>query len=692
MRFRRFVAAFVAASVVAASCAPVAHADWEDVVHKHVVVPFTDLFVHAIQALGDIVQAGGSELRDIVVDDYEFWTQWIREESLEYKEFLSTLDSTEANASISVTGFSASAVKSTATSYGFSYRLPLGLYDHRESLCSMLKNLGIYSKVLVSGQNEDYLYGYCFLSDGSMAIGVFTNPLGSVSASLFGVYDIAQLDAVYFSQGDEPKDRLYYSKQYAEAAAGSDFATSELYALTFDDVSDDAQSNYWSVGFDCFYKKSSASTWAVDTAFRTHTWSALKPYIYGNCSLYIPDSSTIALDNSRIVVAPSGTDDSSRTYALMEALNAYNSGNSYVDNSTTVNYFIGSLGSDGSVTDVYSPVLYDEETLIFTEPVTGTQYQTNGWTYDYTSRSYYMTLDSGTMYIDGTEVTAVYLVYGDDNVEISYFSGSGGTELIQTDTYAYVMVSQSTCNINGHTYTYEDVSAPTCTTPGERKYTCSVCGNEYAEDIPASGGHAYEYSIYQVATCTTAGIGLYVCSGCGDQYTEPIAATGHIDQILETVPTVYDDEGIVVSLGYTVYECTVCGDQRRVNDEIPEESHGLISGITSAIVSFAKKAWSAISSGIGKVFGGFADLLGGIFGFFTDTVVGGIKSFFSTLSDDSILGYYQDDTGTVTLPEGMSSAMATIPSFFGALPAELQAPVIFGIAALFLIAALKLFL
>lgn len=394
-----------------------------------------------------------------------------------------------------------------------------------------------------------------------------------------------------------------------------------------------------------------------------------------------------------IELAESGSipESTTRTSSLMQALDAYNAENMYDRYDTAVNYMIGTQASDGSVTDVYSPALYDEETLVFTEPVTGNQYQTTGWTYDYTSRSYYMTLDPGTMYIDGTEVTAVYLVYGDDNVEISYLSGSGATELIQTDTFAYVMVSQSACNINGHTNTVATTKEPTCTAAGERIYTCSVCGNQTAEDIPLLG-HAYEYSIYQAATCTADGIGLYSCSQCGNEYTELIPAVGHIGKLIESVPTEYDDNGIIITVGYSLYECSLCGSQYTIQDDAALDDNGWLEGFFNSIKSFGKAAWSAIRSGLGKVFSGFADLLGGIFGFFTDTVIGGVKSFFSTLSDDSILGYYQDETGTAALPEGVGSAMAMIPAFFGGLPAELQAPVIFGIAALFLIAALKLFL
>lgn len=242
--------------------------------------------------------------------------------------------------------------------------------------------------------------------------------------------------------------------------------------------------------------------------------------------------------------------EESRTGTLMDALDAYNTGNSYVDNSTTINYFIGSVGSDGSVTDTYSPALYDEETLVFTEPVTGTQYQTKGWTYDYTSRSYYMTLDSGTMYIDGTEVTAVYLVYGDDNVEISYLSGSGATELIRTDTFAYVMVSQSACNINGHTNTVATTKEPTCTAAGERLYTCSVCGNQTVEAIPMIEHTYADYSIQQEPTCTNKGIAANTCTTCGGQITELLDPLGH-----DWLPTSITDESWAMPDGVSCPDC-----------------------------------------------------------------------------------------------------------------------------------------
>lgn len=385
---------------------------------------------------------------------------------------------------------------------------------------------------------------------------------------------------------------------------------------------------------------------------------------------------------------------STRTASLMQTINNYNIDNSYTDNSTTVNYFIGSLADDGSVSDIYAPNLFDEDTMIFTEPETGTEYQAAGWLYNYETRTYGIAFDSGVLTVNDTGVDYVRLTYGDNAVTVEYFQGDAET-LVSSSSYAYVMASQSACNINGHTYTYETVKEPTCTAPGERKYTCSVCGDEYAEEIPTVG-HSYEYSIYQAPTCTAAGIGLYTCSTCGDQYTEPIAATGHTSELIEYVPTVYDDNGIVVSAGYSVYRCSVCGAEYTVADEIPMESEGWFDGFANAIKSFGKAAFSAIGSGLSKVFSGFTDLIGGIFGFLSDTVLGGVKNFFSSFSDSSILDIFQqeneDGSTTTTLPEGMSGAMATVGGFITGLPSELLGVLVFGIALLLLLAALKLLL
>lgn len=389
-------------------------------------------------------------------------------------------------------------------------------------------------------------------------------------------------------------------------------------------------------GFYFYYKS------ATDSVFsdKSSQWGLYPPSAgntYTSWKFYTSAAGSISWDNSHIVVVPSGTDESSRTGSLMQSINTYNMGNSYIDNSTTVNYFIGTQGSDGSVTDLYSPALYDEETLIFTEPVTGVQYLTTGWTYDYNTRSYYLTLDDNVMNIDGTMVTGVYIVYGDENVEISYYSGSGGTELIKTDTYSYVMVSQSACNINGHTNTVATTKEPSCIAAGERTYTCSVCGNQTVEEIPMTD-HAYEFSVLQEATCVGRGIDLYSCSICGDEYTETTEVLGHDFQPTSIVDTVYSfPDGVScpscsgmnytytrsdtvydcrcadcgsewsvdadISYGATTYTCSRCG-------EIYVETEGKEDGLFSALARF-------LSDGITWVTDKFVELTESLSGIHT---------------------------------------------------------------------------
>lgn len=304
-------------------------------------------------------------------------------------------------------------------------------------------------------------------------------------------------------------------------------------------------------------------------------------------------------------------DSTSRVSSLTQSISKYNSGNNWVDNSTTVNYFIGTVGEDGTVSGVYDMSIFDEDTLIFTEPVTGAQYQTSGWTYDYMTRSYDIDVESGTFAIGDSDITRIVCTYGDDFVTIAYYDSSGS--VIQTDEYVYVMGSQSACSLSGHSYTVETAKEASCTGTGERVYTCSVCGDQKVEDIPMKQ-HSSTYSVFKDATCIDSGVALYTCSTCGTQYTETIDALGHDWISVDGTDTSYAlpegtscpacsgadytcelDEasstysctcnscgtswtaGAVVTSGYTKYECTRCGVTKTEYDV--DDGDGLFQSI-----------------------------------------------------------------------------------------------------------------
>lgn len=78
-----------------------------------------------------------------------------------------------------------------------------------------------------------------------------------------------------------------------------------------------------------------------------------------------------------------------------------------------------------------------------------------------------------------------------------------------------------------HSYVATITKDATCTEAGIRTYTCTICGDQYLEEIPALG-HAYGNWIATVQpTCTEAGTQSSICSRCGDTQTRTVPPTGH---------------------------------------------------------------------------------------------------------------------------------------------------------------------
>ena len=99
---------------------------------------------------------------------------------------------------------------------------------------------------------------------------------------------------------------------------------------------------------------------------------------------------------------------------------------------------------------------------------------------------------------------------------------------------------------------------PTETEPGERTYTCVICGKTRTEVIPATGEHTFVFTKNVAPTCTAEGYDLYTCSGCGATEKRSVkAALGHKwdGGAVTTEPT-------ETTPGVKTYTCTVCGEIR----------------------------------------------------------------------------------------------------------------------------------
>lgn len=78
-----------------------------------------------------------------------------------------------------------------------------------------------------------------------------------------------------------------------------------------------------------------------------------------------------------------------------------------------------------------------------------------------------------------------------------------------------------------HDYKQVNLREPTCTEKGSTTFSCTICGNEYTEDLPLKE-HNYSEASRVDATKTETGLVVYRCTVCGDSYDETIPATGSV--------------------------------------------------------------------------------------------------------------------------------------------------------------------
>ena len=149
--------------------------------------------------------------------------------------------------------------------------------------------------------------------------------------------------------------------------------------------------------------------------------------------------------------------------------------------------------SDNYYTDV---TIVDETNNKYYDMTTNTYYDIKSWSYDYSSRTYFLTLDND---------VALTVQFGDTNVTITNNNVS--------NTYNYVVEDD----------TGSDPDTPT------------ICKHDWQETIDT------------VPTCLEGGHASYTCSKCGETYEQNLAAKGHDWKVIEHVNMVYNSDGTVAT-------------------------------------------------------------------------------------------------------------------------------------------------
>ena len=125
-----------------------------------------------------------------------------------------------------------------------------------------------------------------------------------------------------------------------------------------------------------------------------------------------------------------------------------------------------------------------------------------------------------------------------------------------------------------HKYILLDSTKAGCTTLGYDRYLCTECGKIEKRDYVDSLGHAWQGIVIRDATCETDGKLLELCSRCGQMKQ---TATPKGEHTYET----YAVAATCTSPGYTVRECSVCGD-RHIEDITSVLPHDYESYVISA--------------------------------------------------------------------------------------------------------------
>lgn len=325
----------------------------------------------------------------------------------------------------------------------------------------------------------------------------------------------------------------------------------------------------------------------------------------------------------------------------------------------------GIVDNQGVATVIKDCTIVNETTNNYYNPATGQNYPIKDWSYDYPSREYTITTDSN---------NTVTITYGDENVTIQ----EGDT--IYNIYYVVDGIGEEKPPC-AHDWQKGNRTDPTCAQPGLQVYTCSKCGERKSETIPTTA-HDWQAETKTDPTCAQPGRQPYACSKCGETKSDTLPALGHDWQVKQSVNTQYDDTGQLVQEGYTIYECTRCGEQNRTTSGAgPPPSGGgdAPGGEEDASI------WDKLGDLLGTLITGVSGLLGSVLGKLLEALTSLSQLILDGLGTvvETVLSLFD------SVPQLFGDFLAFLSAVFPFLPEEMVTLLTFGLAAVVFIGILK---
>lgn len=144
---------------------------------------------------------------------------------------------------------------------------------------------------------------------------------------------------------------------------------------------------------------------------------------------------------------------------------------------------------------------------------------------------------------------------------------------------------------------------------------------------PEKCTHEWEETDRTEPTCILAGSVEYTCSKCEKTKTETLPKLGHTWEVKQSVQTTYDEEGNVLTQGFTIYRCPTCGEEYKDTNGTGPPGGGGGSGagdvdddVLDKFPSFVNMVLSMFQQ-LPKLFEGFAAFLTAVFAYVPEDVI-----------------------------------------------------------------------
>ena len=297
----------------------------------------------------------------------------------------------------------------------------------------------------------------------------------------------------------------------------------------------------------------------------------------------------------------------------------------------------GIVGDNGQITKVEdNSTIINETNNTFYNPATGTTVPIVNWSYDYSDRSYKVTLESG----DTATIT-----YGDENITISQITTTEGDTITNNYTIYYLVDGSG------------------------------------SENPPSTCVHDWQETNTTPATCTVPGSKLSTCSKCQQTKKDPLPALGHDWQVKQTVTTEYDDTGQLTQEGYTIFECSRCHEQYKSSDGTipPGGGSGTDPGDEGETI------WDKLGNLVGAIGSGVIGLIEATLGKVLDALIALVEGMMERLKTvvEAVLSIFDE------LPKLFGGFLDFLVAVFPFLPPELMTILTFGILAVVFIGIIK---